>query len=166
MTRTDAPPGTARGAARRLLDWYETRDRDVPWRDESDPYRIWVAEIMAQQTRLETVRPYYGRFLTRYPDIFALAEARLDDVLKAWEGLGYYRRARRLLGAARAVRDRHGGRLPSAYDELRALPGVGDYTAGAVASIAFGERPSLRAARWVGSISASSSTSAPAVKRP
>lgn len=124
--------------ADRLLEWFRGRDRDVPWREESDPYRVWVAEVMAQQTRMETVRDYYPAFLERFPDVEALASADQEEVLKAWEGLGYYGRARRLHRAAREVVERYGGELPGEAEALRELPGVGPYTAGAVASIAFG----------------------------
>lgn len=129
---------TATGTAEALLRWFGRRDRDVPWRDEEDPYRIWVAEVMAQQTRMETVRDYYGPFLRRFPDVEALAEADLDEVLKEWEGLGYYARARHLHRAARQLATESGGRLPREPEALRELPGVGRYTAGAVASMAFG----------------------------
>lgn len=112
----------------------------MPWRDERDPYRIWIAEVMAQQTRMETVRPYYRRFLARFPDVLALARAPLDDVLKSWEGLGYYARARNLHAAAREVVAADGGELPQDLERLRRLPGIGTYTAGAIASMAF-ERP-------------------------
>jgi len=127
------------GALRRvLLGHYDLARRDLPWRGETDPYRVWVSEVMLQQTRAETVIPYYRRWLRRFPDVHALAGASLDDVLLAWQGLGYYRRARGLHTGAAIVRERHGGVVPSGYEELRALPGVGAYTAGAVASIAFG----------------------------
>src|SRR5688500_15364205 len=122
----------------RLLAWYDEQARDLPWRRSADPYATLVSEVMLQQTRVETVIPYYERWLTRFPGVDALALAAEDDVLRAWEGLGYYSRARNLQGAARVVRERHGGKLPSDYDALRELSGVGDYTAGAVASIAFG----------------------------
>jgi len=125
---------------RALLDHYDRYRRALPWRDESDPYRVLVSEVMLQQTRVETVTRYYGPWLERFPDLVSLAAAEEADVLKAWEGLGYYRRARSLHGAARAVRERPDRALPSTYEELRELPGLGDYTAGAVASIAFGER--------------------------
>ena len=125
---------------RKLLDWYDRHRRELPWRDETDPYRIWISEVMLQQTQVTTVVPYYERFLRRFPTLADLAAASLDDVLKAWEGLGYYARARNLHAAARQVMADHGGRLPESYDGLRHLPGFGDYTAGAVASIAFGER--------------------------
>lgn len=131
--------GRAAGIVGGLLAWYEPRDRDVPGRGESDPYRVWVAEVMAQQTRLSTVADYYGPFLERFPDVASLAEADQHEVLKAWEGLGYYARARRLHRAAREVMEEYGGRLPADAGRLRELPGVGPYTAGAVASMAFGE---------------------------
>ena len=127
------------GTARLLLEWFRTRQRDVPGRNESDPYRVWVAEVMAQQTRISTVIPYYESFLERFPDVETLAASSLDDVLKAWEGLGYYGRARNLHRAAGEVRERYGGRLPEDADALRSLPGIGAYTAGAIASIAFGK---------------------------
>jgi A/G-specific adenine glycosylase len=125
---------------RRLLAWYDRHQRDLPWRRTRDPYAIWISESMLQQTRVETVLPYYERFLARFPDVEALAEAEPDEVLGAWAGLGYYSRARNLQRAARAVVQEHGGRLPDDAEDLRALPGIGRYTAGAVASIAF-DRP-------------------------
>ncbi len=125
---------------RLLLDWYRANRRDLPWRRTKDPYRTWVAEIMLQQTRVDTVIPYYERFLKRFPDVKALACARVDDVLKAWENLGYYSRARHLREAARVVMERFGGSVPSTMEDLRVLPGVGAYTAGAILSIAFGRR--------------------------
>jgi len=131
------PVGRVRGA---LLRWYRRERRDLPWRRTSDPYRVWISEAMLQQTRVETVIPYYERFLERFPDIGALAAAGLDDVLGAWQGLGYYSRARNLKRAAEHVVARHDGALPDTADALRELPGVGRYTAGAVASIAF-DRP-------------------------
>ena len=118
--------------------WYERGHRDLPWRRTDDPYRIWVSEIMLQQTRAETVVDYYERFLARFPDVQALAEAPEQDLLKAWEGLGYYSRARNLQKAARVIVNEFGGKLPASVEGLRGLPGIGDYTAGAVASIAFG----------------------------
>ncbi|MDQ7039796.1 MAG: A/G-specific adenine glycosylase [Rhodothermus sp.] len=123
----------------RLIDWYHQHARDLPWRRTSDPYRIWVAEIMLQQTRVDQVGPYYERFLKTFPSVEALAAASLDDVLRCWEGLGYYARARNLHRAARQIVAQHGGRLPETYRALRRLPGIGPYTAAAVASIAFGE---------------------------
>jgi len=125
---------------RALLKWYRANCRDLPWRQTSDPYAIWVSETMLQQTRVETVVPYYERFLERFPDVQALASADMDDVLGAWAGLGYYSRARNLKAAAREIRDTHGGRMPDDAEDLRTLPGIGRYTAGAVASIAF-DRP-------------------------
>jgi len=123
---------------RKLLAWYEVEARDLPWRRTRDPYAILVSEVMLQQTRVETVLSYYERFLARFPSIRALADAPVDDVLKAWEGLGYYRRAHNLHRAARAVVEDHEGEIPRTGPDLRSLPGVGPYTAAAVASIAFG----------------------------
>jgi A/G-specific adenine glycosylase len=125
---------------RQLLDWYRANRRDLPWRNVRDPYAIWISEAMLQQTRVETVIPYWERFLARFPDVAALAAAEPDDVLGHWAGLGYYSRARNLHAAAKLVAARHGGRLPDTAEGLRGLPGVGRYTAGAVASIAF-DRP-------------------------
>jgi A/G-specific adenine glycosylase len=122
-----------------LLAFFDTRARDLPWRRTGDPYAIWVSEIMLQQTRVETVIPYFERWMERFPDVTALAEADEGEVLKAWEGLGFYRRARNLHRAAMEVRERPAGRVPGTASALRDLPGVGAYTAGAVASIAFGE---------------------------
>ena len=123
-----------------LLAFFDESARPLPWRQTRDPYAVWVSEVMSQQTRVETVVPYYHRWLDRFPDVATLADAPVDDVLKAWEGLGYYSRARNLHAAARILRERHDSAVPSSHDALRALPGVGDYTAGAVSSIAFGER--------------------------
>lgn len=120
-----------------LLTHYDAHARSLPWRGETDPYRVLVSEVMLQQTRVETVKRYYGPWLERFPTVEALAAAPEDEVLKAWEGLGYYRRARNLRGAAVAVRER-AGLFPESVAGLRELPGVGEYTAGAVASIAFG----------------------------
>ncbi len=122
----------------RLLDWYERHRRDLPWRRTRDPYAIWVAEIMLQQTRVETAIDYFERFLACFPTLVDLARAPLDDVLKAWEGLGYYARARNLHRAARQVVQQNRGSLPRTPEALRSLPGIGRYTAAAVASIAFG----------------------------
>jgi A/G-specific adenine glycosylase len=121
-----------------LIAWYEARRRDLPWRRTRDPYAIWVSEVMLQQTRVLTVLGYYERWMARFPTVSALADAEDDDVLHAWQGLGYYSRARRLLSGARAVAERHGGQLPSDVQALLALPGIGPYSAGAIASIAFG----------------------------
>jgi A/G-specific adenine glycosylase len=125
---------------RALLAWYARHKRDLPWRRTRDPYAIWLSETMLQQTRVETVIPYYERFLARFPSVRALADAEPDDVTQLWSGLGYYSRARNLHAAARKIASEHDGVLPSEVDALRALPGVGRYTAGAVASIAF-DRP-------------------------
>lgn len=123
-----------------LLAWYAAGRRDLPWRAaRADPYAVWVSEIMLQQTQVATALPYYQRWMARFPDVASLAAAPLDDVLSAWQGLGYYARARNLHAAARAVVAEHGGRLPATAAALRALPGIGEYTAAAVASIAFGE---------------------------
>ncbi|MGK7311578.1 MAG: A/G-specific adenine glycosylase [Candidatus Longimicrobiales bacterium M2_2A_002] len=124
--------------ARALLTHFDAHRRAMPWRETSDPYAIWVSEVMLQQTRVETVVPYWTEWMERFPTVDDLADADLDDVLKRWEGLGYYSRARNLHGAARMVRERFGGRVPETVEELRELPGVGEYTAGAVASIAHG----------------------------
>jgi A/G-specific adenine glycosylase len=121
-----------------LLEHVDLTRRPMPWRETSDPYAIWVSEIMLQQTRVDTVIPYWNRWLERFPTVEHLARADLDDVLKEWEGLGYYSRARNLHSAARMVRERYEGRVPADPGDLRRLPGVGEYTAGAVASIAYG----------------------------
>jgi len=123
---------------RRLLAWYDAHRRDLPWRRSTHPYRIWLSEIMLQQTRVAAVLEHYRAFLARFPTIAELAAAPLNSVLAAWSGLGYYRRARSLHQAARQMVDRHHGRLPGTLPELRALPGIGRYTSAAVASIAFG----------------------------
>src|SRR5216117_4573387 len=122
----------------RLLSWYGANRRDLPWRRSRDPYRILVAEYLLQRTRIASGTPYYERFLERFPTVRDLAAAPLDDVLAVWEGLGFYGRARNLHAAAQSIVQRHGGKVPRSYDELASLPGIGPYTAGAVASIAFG----------------------------
>ena len=129
---------TLQQARRDLLRWFRRRQRDLPWRHTQDPYAIWVAEIMLQQTRVDVVVPYYERFLGRYPDVARLAAAPLESVLQAWSGLGYYGRARNLHAAARRVVAEHGGVLPDDSAALRRLPGIGRYSAGAIASLAFG----------------------------
>ncbi len=126
----------ARGA---LLAWFDTHKRDLPWRRTRDPYAIWVSEIMLQQTRVAAVLEHYRRWMERFPTVAALAEASEPEVLAAWSGLGYYRRARMLHRAAQVVVAEHGGQLPRTAAELRALPGIGEYTSAAIASIAFGE---------------------------
>jgi A/G-specific adenine glycosylase len=124
--------------ARRLLAWYATQARELPWRGQQDPYAIWISEIMLQQTRVETVIPFYDRWMRRFPTVSSLARAPERAVLKAWEGLGYYARARNLQRAARLIHARYADQLPSDVAALRELPGIGRYTAGAIASIAFG----------------------------
>lgn len=126
-----------------LLAWYAAVRRDLPWRSTRDPYAVWISETMLQQTRVETVIPYYERFLGALPTVRALAEATEERVLSLWSGLGYYRRARMLHAAAQRVAREHGGALPSDVAALRGLEGVGAYTAGAIASIAFGRRAAL-----------------------
>jgi len=121
-----------------LINWFNASREDLPWRRTNDPYRIWLSEIMLQQTQIATVIPYYERFLERFPTVETLAAAPLDDVLKLWEGLGYYSRAHNLHKAAQMVVDEFGGAFPATLDGLRRLPGIGPYTAGAVGSIAFG----------------------------
>ncbi len=121
-----------------LLSWYDRHHRDLPWRHTPDPYRILIAEYLLQRTRIASGTPYYERFIARFPTVRALAAASLDDVLAVWEGLGFYRRARNLHAAARAIVDLHGGVIPNTLQALECLPGTGPYTAGAVASIAFG----------------------------
>lgn len=123
---------------RRVLAWYAAHRRELPWRRTRDPYAIWVSEIMLQQTRVEAVLPYYDRFLARFPSVGALAAASDEEVLALWSGLGYYRRARMLRLGAVAVVERCGGEIPRDPEALRELPGIGRYTAGAIASIAFG----------------------------
>ncbi len=126
-------------ATRALLDWYATKARQLPWRETTDPYAIWVAEIMLQQTRVETVIPYYKHWMQRFPSIHALAAADMDDVLRVWEGLGYYRRAHNLHKAAKQLVEQHEGALPTTKQTLQSLPGIGEYTAAAIAAIAFGD---------------------------
>jgi A/G-specific adenine glycosylase len=127
-------------SVQKLEAWYGRSRRDLAFRRTRDPYAIWVSEVMLQQTQVTTVLPYFERWMLRFPDVRALAAAAEEDVLSAWQGLGYYSRARRLQAAARAVLERHGGELPSEREELTRLPGIGDYSAGAIASIAFGQR--------------------------
>ena len=122
-----------------LLKWYDTNRRILPWREEATPYRVWVSEIMLQQTRVEAVKPYFDRFMDRLPDIVSLAAAEEEELLKLWEGLGYYNRVRNLKKAAVRIMSDHNGRMPEEYDEILKLNGIGSYTAGAVASIAYGK---------------------------
>lgn len=123
----------------RLLPWFEENRRDLPWRRDREPYHVWLSEIMLQQTRVEAVKGYYERFLQRLPTIGVLAAAEENELLKLWEGLGYYSRVRNLQKAAKIIARDHGGEFPREYDKVRALPGVGAYTAGAICSICFGQ---------------------------
>jgi A/G-specific adenine glycosylase len=140
--RTIVKGGAARPA--RLLDWYDRHRRRLPWRppagERADPYRVWLSEIMLQQTGVKTVGPYFEKFIARWNDVDALGGASLDDVLRMWAGLGYYSRARNLHACAVAVRRDHGGVFPDTEEGLRALPGIGPYTASAIAAIAFGRQ--------------------------
>ena len=124
----------------RLLGWYNENRRVLPWREDPTPYHVWVSEIMLQQTRVEAVKGYYARFLNAFPDVGTLAAAGEDDCFKLWEGLGYYSRVRNMHKAAADVMEKYGGKIPSSSAELGKLPGIGTYTAAAIASIAFGER--------------------------
>src|SRR5512137_1137433 len=132
-----SPPSSG-AVASLLLVWVRTDRRDLPWRRRRDPYAVWISEVMLQQTQVATVVPYFERWMARFPDFATLAAAPLDDVLKAWEGLGYYARARHLHRAAQIIVGELGGEFPSTVESLRKLPGIGQYTAGAVASLAFG----------------------------
>ena len=128
---------------KRLLDWYMENRRSMPWRDHPDPYAVWVSEIMLQQTRVDTVIPYFERWMERFPDVFQLAAAEQQDVLNLWEGLGYYSRARNLHRAAQVLVEQYDGRLPDNVRDLKKLPGIGPYTAGAIASLAYNEDEAL-----------------------
>ncbi len=123
-----------------LLAWYDQNHREMPWRTTPSPYRVWISEIMSQQTRIDTVMVYFERFMNAFPTIESLANASLDDVLKNWQGLGYYSRARNIHKAANVILKDYQGVIPSKYEELLALPGIGPYTAGAIASIAFNQK--------------------------
>ena len=127
------------GISRALLRWYKANRRRLPWRENPEPYRVWVSEIMLQQTRVETVIPYFERFLERFPTVEELAAASEDEVLTLWSGLGYYRRARSLLEGAKVVLASHGGVFPRSYEAALEIPGIGPYTAAAILSIAYGE---------------------------
>ena len=134
---------------RRLLTWYKMHARDLPWRRNRDPYLVWISEIMLQQTQVATVESYFLRFRESFPTIEALAAADEQDVLRHWEGLGYYRRARQLHGAAKVLADEHGGAFPCDPESVRALPGIGRYTAGAILSIAFDAREPILEANTI-----------------
>lgn len=121
-----------------LIGWFEQEQRDLPWRKDQDPYKVWVSEIMLQQTRVDTVIPYFNNFIAKFPTLQALADADEDEVLKAWEGLGYYSRARNLQAAVREVQESYGGKVPDTPEDISKLKGVGPYTAGAILSIAYG----------------------------
>lgn len=158
MPRKSSPPATSidvpapawkRSLARRLLAWYRRKRRDLPWRRNRDPYRIWISEIMLQQTQVATVVPYFNRFLAAFPTIEALARADEHDVLRLWEGLGYYRRARGLHAAAQRMMADHAGRFPRSAAEIESLPGIGRYTAGAIASIAYDAREPILEANTI-----------------
>ncbi|MDX9975736.1 MAG: A/G-specific adenine glycosylase [FCB group bacterium] len=136
----DFLPKDIRGIRRHLLEWYGREARDLPWRRTRDPYAIWLSEILLQQTRVDQGLPYYERFIAAFPTVAALAAADEERVLKAWEGLGYYARARNMQKAARVILNERNGLLPATLEEWQSLPGVGRYTAGAVASIAYGVR--------------------------
>ena len=144
MRRGSAPAGAAEEGrrlapyGRALLNWYDAHRRLLPWRLDAAPYRVWVSEIMLQQTRIEAVLPYFDRFMRQLPTIRDLAACGEDRLLKLWEGLGYYSRARNLQKAARVILEQYGGEMPGDYEALLGLPGIGEYTAGAVASISFG----------------------------
>src|SRR5882724_7558470 len=143
--RRDAPCG-ARARHALLLDWYDRHRRRLPWRplagERADPYRVWLSEIMLQQTGVKTVGPYFEKFLARWPDVAALGRASQDDVLRMWAGLGYYSRARNLHACAVAVLRDHGGVFPDTEQGLRTLPGIGPYTAAAISAIAF-DQPTI-----------------------
>lgn len=122
-----------------VIEWYQTNKRELPWRKEKNPYHIWLSEIMLQQTRIEAVKQYYERFLAKLPTIEDLAGVEEEELLKLWEGLGYYNRARNLKKAAQVIQEKYDGQMPKRYEELIELPGIGEYTAGAISSIAFDE---------------------------
>jgi A/G-specific adenine glycosylase len=139
MEQDTSETADARSFQQSLLEWFDRHKRDLPWRRDRDPYRVWLSEIMLQQTRVAAVIDHYERFLRRFPSIEKLAAAREASVLAAWSGLGYYRRARMLHAAAKKIVKEHGGKFPEKAEDLRALPGIGRYTASAIVSIAFDE---------------------------
>ena len=125
---------------KQLIQWYQQNKRDFPWRKDQNPYHIWISEIMLQQTTTETVIPYYERFLENFPTIEALASASLEEVYKMWEGLGYYRRAKHLHESAQIIVEKYQGKFPYEYNDILSLKGIGEYTAGAISSIAYGKQ--------------------------
>ena len=125
--------------SQKLLNWYKLNARDLPWRRTSDPYRIWISEVMLQQTRVDTVIPYYQRWMTAFPDLASLITTNEDEVMRVWEGLGYYRRVKNIIKTAHVLIDEYKGVFPITVKELKKLPGIGDYIAGALASIALGQ---------------------------
>ena len=137
METIDKLPSQLPGA---LLAWYDAGARVLPWRSDPQPYKVWLSEIMLQQTRVEAALPYFQRFLAALPTVASLAAASEEQLYKLWEGLGYYSRVRNLQKAAKLVMERYGGELPATAQELARLPGIGPYTAGAIASIAFGQK--------------------------
>ncbi len=139
LKKTDNQGDGSRYFSEKIVEWYQANHRKLPWRETRDPYRIWLSEVILQQTRVAQGLPYYIRFTTHYPSVYALASAPEEEVLRHWQGLGYYTRARNLIRCARVVVEQHGGAFPNSFQKLRLLPGVGDYTAAAIASIAFGE---------------------------
>jgi A/G-specific adenine glycosylase len=138
-----------RSFVRRLLPWFRRHQRDLPWRRSLDPYRVWISEIMLQQTQVVTVIPYFNRFIAAFPTAAALAAADENEVLRLWEGLGYYRRARQLHAAAKVIVSDHGGKFPQTHEQIWQLPGIGRYTAGAIASIAYDQREPILEANTV-----------------
>src|SRR5262245_49092677 len=136
----DQPPTRRTALVKNLLAWFQRNARDLPWRRTRDLYAIWISEIMLQQTQVATVIPYWKRFLARFPDVASLAAADEHEVLRLWEGLGYYRRARQLHAAARQIVKHHAGNFPASYEAVRSLPGIGRYTAGAILSIGLDQR--------------------------
>ena len=133
------PPATRRHIHKRLLDWFNQTQRDLPWRKNKNPYRIWVSEMMLQQTQVKTVIPYFKRFMKTFPTVRSLADAPIEKVLEQWSGLGYYRRAKHLHDAAKIIRDQYHCKFPQDFHQVLSLPGLGRYSAGAVLSIAFGQ---------------------------
>ena len=121
-----------------LLKWYDRGRRILPWREDPTPYHVWISEIMLQQTRVEAVKPYFQRFITALPDVHALAQCPQEQLLKLWEGLGYYNRVRNMQKAAQKIEEEYAGKFPENYEEIKALPGIGNYTAGAISSFAYG----------------------------